>query len=135
MKVNGSRSQTSDKETNALNTIITQRLYLYKSISIVTELCRSILRDSISCTFSSFWNIFFKKPLHIFNKLKFFYNTLSYFSRTDILEDVKEECSKYGVVRSIEIPRPIKGVDVPGCGKVKSTKIHLINTVYGFPYH
>ncbi|KAL5018631.1 hypothetical protein ScPMuIL_004353 [Solemya velum] len=36
----------------------------------------------------------------------------------DILEDVKDECSKYGVVRSIEIPRPIKGVDVPGCGKI-----------------
>ncbi|XP_048760753.1 splicing factor U2AF 50 kDa subunit-like isoform X4 [Ostrea edulis] len=36
----------------------------------------------------------------------------------DILEDVKEECSKYGVVRSIEVPRPIKGVEVPGCGKI-----------------
>ena len=36
----------------------------------------------------------------------------------DILEDVKEECSKYGIVRSLEIPRPIKGVDVPGCGKI-----------------
>lgn len=47
--------------------------------------------------------------------LKYF---IMFFSWTDILEDVKEECSKYGVVRSIEIPRPIKGVDVPGCGKV-----------------
>lgn len=27
----------------------------------------------------------------------------------DILEDIKEECNKYGVVRSIEIPRPIEG--------------------------
>lgn len=36
----------------------------------------------------------------------------------DILEDIKEECNKYGVVRSLEIPRPIEGVDVPGCGKV-----------------
>lgn len=27
----------------------------------------------------------------------------------DILEDIKEECNKYGVVRSIEIPRPING--------------------------
>ena len=36
----------------------------------------------------------------------------------DILEDVKEECGKYGVVRSLEIPRPIKGVEVPGVGKV-----------------
>ncbi|CAG0881503.1 unnamed protein product [Cyprideis torosa] len=36
----------------------------------------------------------------------------------DILEDIREECNKYGVVRSIEIPRPIEGVDVPGLGKV-----------------
>lgn len=36
----------------------------------------------------------------------------------DICEDVKEECSKYGVVKSMEIPRPIKGVEVPGCGKI-----------------
>ncbi|XP_076339937.1 splicing factor U2AF 50 kDa subunit-like isoform X2 [Tachypleus tridentatus] len=36
----------------------------------------------------------------------------------DILEDIREECNKYGVVKSIEIPRPIEGVDVPGCGKV-----------------
>lgn len=38
----------------------------------------------------------------------------------DILEDIREECNKYGVVRSIEIPRPIEGVEVPGCGKVSS---------------
>ena len=37
---------------------------------------------------------------------------------SDILEDVKEECSKYGAVKSLEIPRPIKGVEVPGVGKV-----------------
>ena len=37
----------------------------------------------------------------------------------DILEDVREECSKYGFVKSLEIPRPISGVDVPGVGKVK----------------
>jgi len=36
----------------------------------------------------------------------------------DIVEDIKEECGKYGIVRSLEIPRPIEGVDVPGCGKV-----------------
>jgi splicing factor U2AF subunit len=39
----------------------------------------------------------------------------------DILEDIKEECNKYGVVRSIEIPRPIDGVEVPGCGKVRGS--------------
>ena len=38
----------------------------------------------------------------------------------DILEDIKAECSKYGYVRSIEIPRPIEGVDVPGVGKVNN---------------
>ncbi|CAG0890736.1 unnamed protein product [Darwinula stevensoni] len=36
----------------------------------------------------------------------------------DIVEDIREECNKYGVVRSLEIPRPIEGVDVPGLGKV-----------------
>lgn len=36
----------------------------------------------------------------------------------EILEDVREECCKYGSVRSIEIPRPVDGVEVPGCGKV-----------------
>ena len=36
----------------------------------------------------------------------------------DILEDIREECGKFGVVRSIEIPRPVPGVEVPGCGKV-----------------
>jgi len=36
----------------------------------------------------------------------------------DILEDIREECGRFGEVRSIEIPRPVPGVDVPGCGKV-----------------
>lgn len=36
----------------------------------------------------------------------------------DIFEDVKEECGKYGSVKSLEIPRPIKGVEVPGVGKI-----------------
>lgn len=36
----------------------------------------------------------------------------------DIMEDVREECSKYGSVRSVEIPRPLSGVDVPGVGKI-----------------
>jgi splicing factor U2AF subunit len=38
----------------------------------------------------------------------------------DILEDIVEECQKYGRVRSIEIPRPSKteGKHVPGLGKV-----------------
>ncbi|MGH0149864.1 UNVERIFIED_CONTAM: hypothetical protein FKN15_047848, partial [Acipenser sinensis] len=37
----------------------------------------------------------------------------------EILEDIREECCKYGSVRSIEIPRPIDGLEVPGCGKAK----------------
>jgi len=36
----------------------------------------------------------------------------------DIVEDVREECNKHGRVKSIEIPRPEEGVDVPGVGKV-----------------
>ncbi|XP_063961301.1 splicing factor U2AF 50 kDa subunit-like isoform X2 [Lytechinus pictus] len=36
----------------------------------------------------------------------------------DIVQDVREECQKYGQVRSLEIPRPINGLDIPGCGKI-----------------
>uniref|UniRef100_A0A9R1SP64 Splicing factor U2AF subunit n=2 Tax=Cyprinus carpio TaxID=7962 RepID=A0A9R1SP64_CYPCA len=36
----------------------------------------------------------------------------------EIVEDVKEECSKYGQVKSIEIPRPVDGLEVPGTGKI-----------------
>lgn len=43
----------------------------------------------------------------------------------DIMEDVREECSKYGFVKSLEIPRPIQGVDVPGVGKVRFSKVQL----------
>ena len=43
----------------------------------------------------------------------------------DILEDIREECSKYGEVRSLEIPRPLPGVDVPGVGKVRS-HLHVL---------
>ncbi|XP_045592873.2 splicing factor U2AF 50 kDa subunit isoform X1 [Procambarus clarkii] len=36
----------------------------------------------------------------------------------DILEDIRVECSRYGIVRSVEIPRPVEEVDVPGVGKI-----------------
>uniref|UniRef100_A0A0K2T206 Splicing factor U2AF subunit n=1 Tax=Lepeophtheirus salmonis TaxID=72036 RepID=A0A0K2T206_LEPSM len=36
----------------------------------------------------------------------------------DIVEDIRDECSKFGVVKSLEIPRSVPGVEVPGCGKV-----------------
>ncbi|XP_046913079.2 U2 small nuclear riboprotein auxiliary factor 50 [Dermatophagoides farinae] len=36
----------------------------------------------------------------------------------EIMEDIRQECLKYGHIRSMEIPRPIEGVEVPGLGKV-----------------
>jgi splicing factor U2AF subunit len=39
-------------------------------------------------------------------------------SYEDILEDIREECTKYGYVVSMEIPRPVPDMDVPDCGKV-----------------
>ncbi|XP_064406836.1 splicing factor U2AF 50 kDa subunit-like [Halichondria panicea] len=35
-----------------------------------------------------------------------------------IMEDVREECEKYGDVKSLEIPRPVDGLPVPGVGKI-----------------
>jgi hypothetical protein len=76
--------------------------------TFMTLFLRRILNKCFSCTFSIVsYNIHF----------------------SDILEDVKEECSKYGIVRSLEIPRPIKGVDVPGCGKVKIALYNLVPCV------
>lgn len=37
----------------------------------------------------------------------------------EIVEDVRDECGKYGQVKSIEIPRPVDGLEVPGTGKVR----------------
>ena len=36
----------------------------------------------------------------------------------EILEKIREECNKFGKVKSIEITRPLPGVEVLGCGKV-----------------
>ena len=36
----------------------------------------------------------------------------------EIYEDIREECSKFGRIRSMEIPRPVDGYQVPGVGKV-----------------
>lgn len=36
----------------------------------------------------------------------------------DILDDIRSECTKYGTVASLEIPRPIPGHEVRGVGKV-----------------
>jgi hypothetical protein len=52
---------------------------------------------------------------------------------TDIIEDVREECGKYGYVRSLEIPRPIKGVEVPGIGKA-SFNVDLCDNLFCCPF-
>ncbi|PWA02392.1 hypothetical protein BB558_001458 [Smittium angustum] len=36
----------------------------------------------------------------------------------EIAEDIRDECTKFGSVESIKIPRPIDGHDVPGVGKI-----------------
>lgn len=36
----------------------------------------------------------------------------------EIHEDVRTECSKYGKVMSLEIPRPVEDFQPPGCGKI-----------------
>ncbi|ELK26906.1 WD40 repeat-containing protein SMU1 [Myotis davidii] len=36
----------------------------------------------------------------------------------EIVEDVRDECSNYGLVKAIEIPRPVDGIELPGCGKI-----------------
>ncbi len=37
----------------------------------------------------------------------------------DIVEDIRDECAKYGPVNSIQIPRPQGDAEVPGLGKVE----------------
>lgn len=36
----------------------------------------------------------------------------------DIMDDIREECMKYGVVKSLEIPRSVPGMEITGVGKV-----------------
>lgn len=36
----------------------------------------------------------------------------------DIVDDIRHECSKYGEVKNVVIPRPMPGQNVPGVGKV-----------------
>ena len=45
-------------------------------------------------------------------------NILFLISSSEIYEDVRTECSKYGKVVSLEIPRPVEDFEPPGCGKV-----------------
>ena len=41
----------------------------------------------------------------------------------DILDDVRDECSRYGQVVSLEIPRPIQGLEVRFRRQINSTKV------------
>ena len=34
------------------------------------------------------------------------------------MSDVKDECSKFGCILSLKIPRPLMGLVVPGLGKI-----------------
>ena len=47
---------------------------------------------------------------------------------TGIMEDVRDECSKYGEVKSVEIPRPIDGMTIPGVGKVSHPHCKVVAT-------
>jgi splicing factor U2AF 65 kDa subunit len=35
-----------------------------------------------------------------------------------LVEDIKDECSKFGHILSLKIPRPMMGLAVPGLGKI-----------------
>jgi splicing factor U2AF subunit len=37
----------------------------------------------------------------------------------DIWDDIAEECSKFGTIVDMKIPRPSRDKSVPGCGLVK----------------
>ncbi len=49
-----------------------------------------------------------------------------------IMEDVRDECSRYGTVMGVEIQRPGGGMDVPGCGKVKIAFHNFISLLTEF---
>ncbi|TPX66071.1 hypothetical protein SpCBS45565_g04719 [Spizellomyces sp. 'palustris'] len=40
----------------------------------------------------------------------------------DILEDIRDECTKYGTIRNITIPRPVEGREVSGVGKFSNAE-------------
>ena len=56
------------------------------------------------------------KNLHFFMLISLKGNLL--YSKTEIYEDIREECSKFGRILSMEIPRPVDGYQLPGVGKV-----------------
>jgi hypothetical protein len=55
-----------------------------------------------------------------------------YFESIDIWDDIAEECTKFGTIVDMKIPRPNKGQNVPGCGLV-STYVYIhIQVIYSF---
>ena len=53
----------------------------------------------------------------------FFGNLIRIFVFLEIYEDVRDECSKYGNVVSVEVPRPTMEFEPPGCGKVRDIDV------------
>lgn len=59
----------------------------------------------------------------------------------DILEDIKEECSKFGTVKNVIIPRPEFGKIIAGVGKIyveyektqeaRTSRRYLAGRMYG----
>lgn len=43
-----------------------------------------------------------------------------FFLLLGIIEDVRDECERYGRVEGLEIPRPLGAMSVPGVGKVRT---------------
>lgn len=50
-----------------------------------------------------------------------------FFFHSGIIEDVRDECARYGFVVGLEIPRPLGDIDVPGVGKVNLCQGGLLN--------
>ncbi len=48
-----------------------------------------------------------------------------------IMEDIRDECSRYGTVVGVEILRPVGGMDVPGYGNVLLTEFVFLAHLCG----
>ena len=48
----------------------------------------------------------------------------------EIIHDVREDCCKYWVVKSMYIPGPVEGVNIPGVGKLSLCKNVTITTPF-----
>lgn len=64
----------------------------------------------------------------------FFHFLFAFFFLSEIVEDVRDECSRYGEVFSVVIPRPVPGRQVGGVGKVSYSIKQLLGTSYFFFY-